>query len=241
MGRLAKKLAGEDLQRFNEQKLELLVQFREICKKHNTEWFLDWGALLGAYRDNKFIDNDNDIDVGVMARSVTSEWMEDIKPIMVDHPKVKVNNVFHHDMGKGTCNELHQSVRIGKKLEDGTWLETAGGFPVFVDIYFYYPFQGGKMISRDILDMFGTYYMNFDSEYRTKEFILYGESFPIPEDVEKHLAFKYTEEWNIPKSESWGFSNIGRVKAGRYVKGYRSKYYRYNREDDTFIYNTYIK
>ena len=50
-----KKLQGEIL--------SLLVEFDRICRKHNIEYFLACGTLLGAVRHNGFIPWDNDGDV----------------------------------------------------------------------------------------------------------------------------------------------------------------------------------
>lgn len=50
-----KKLQGEIL--------SLLVEFDRICRKHNIEYFLACGTLLGAVRHHGFIPWDNDGDV----------------------------------------------------------------------------------------------------------------------------------------------------------------------------------
>ncbi len=43
--------------------LELLIYFDKVCKDHKVDYWIDGGTLLGAVRNGKFIDWDDDIDV----------------------------------------------------------------------------------------------------------------------------------------------------------------------------------
>ena len=46
--------------------LKLLDFYVNVCKKHNLEYWLDYGNLLGAVRHGGFIPWDDDLDVGMM-------------------------------------------------------------------------------------------------------------------------------------------------------------------------------
>ncbi|MEI0799631.1 LicD family protein [Brachyspira intermedia] len=46
--------------------LLLLQHFDRIAKENNIKYWLQGGALLGAYRQNKFTNWDDDVDIGVM-------------------------------------------------------------------------------------------------------------------------------------------------------------------------------
>ena len=43
----------------------LLIEFDDFCCKNGVEYFLVWGTLLGAFRTGKFIEWDDDIDIGM--------------------------------------------------------------------------------------------------------------------------------------------------------------------------------
>ena len=44
---------------------ELLLNTKRLLDDNNIEFFLDYGTLLGAYRDNQFIPHDSDIDISI--------------------------------------------------------------------------------------------------------------------------------------------------------------------------------
>ncbi|MCR4743386.1 MAG: LicD family protein [Treponema sp.] len=79
--------------------LDILFEFDQICKKHNLQYFLLWGSLLGAIRHKGFIPWDDDIDVGMLRQdyekllSLKDEFKE---PYFLASPKTEKEYYWSH-------------------------------------------------------------------------------------------------------------------------------------------------
>ena len=63
-----KEDAGCD--RYGNQRLELAVYLRDNLLPHlHKEWFIENGTLLGAWRNGKFIEKDDDFDIALLIHS----------------------------------------------------------------------------------------------------------------------------------------------------------------------------
>jgi hypothetical protein len=71
--------------------IQVLAQAKRVFDKHNLEYWLDAGTLLGAIRDGKFIPWDEDIDLGT--------WHENIQKLVSISNELKENGfiVFSDD------------------------------------------------------------------------------------------------------------------------------------------------
>ena len=56
-------LVSEKMKKVWAVELELLDYFDKLCRKHNLQYFVDYGTLLGAVRHQGFIPWDDDIDI----------------------------------------------------------------------------------------------------------------------------------------------------------------------------------
>ncbi len=54
------------LQRLKDIEIDILAEIDRICKKHDIKWFLAGGSLLGAIREGKSIEWDDDLDIGFL-------------------------------------------------------------------------------------------------------------------------------------------------------------------------------
>jgi len=59
---------GTTLRKAQMRMLEILIEVDKICKKHNIDYWLDFGTLLGAVRHGGFIPWDDDVDITIMRK-----------------------------------------------------------------------------------------------------------------------------------------------------------------------------
>jgi phosphorylcholine metabolism protein LicD len=93
-----------------------LEDMREILVKNNQPFFLTCGTLLGQYRENKFIDYDTDIDIGIFASLFNS--------IIID--KILGSNLF----------TLHRRYGNLKDSLEITFIHVKSN--IKIDIFLYY-------------------------------------------------------------------------------------------------------
>ncbi|MEZ4195104.1 MAG: LicD family protein [Candidatus Paceibacterota bacterium] len=73
----------EDIAELRKIQLRILNELDRICKKNNLVYWLDYGTLLGAVRNGKFIPWDDDIDVSMPMK----DYREFLKIAEAELPK----------------------------------------------------------------------------------------------------------------------------------------------------------
>ena len=62
-----KKLTIEDAKQIE---LEILDYIDTLCKKHNINYIINYGTLIGAVRHEGFIPWDDDIDLSILEKTI---------------------------------------------------------------------------------------------------------------------------------------------------------------------------
>lgn len=83
----AEKLSDLDLARLKEVELALLREFVEFAEKHQIEWQITFGTLLGAVRHRGFIPWDDDIDL-VLTKEMLARFVAH-KNFFPDHWSIR--------------------------------------------------------------------------------------------------------------------------------------------------------
>jgi len=161
-----------------------LLQMNKELNKRNITYFLTCGTLLGAYRDNRFIKGDGDIDLGCFASDITEKFPE----TMGSFKKVREF---------GTLDNGYECTYIDKSDTD-----------IPIDIFLYYPLEdntgfwsasyGGKC---DKSKYKKCRWKNTTFGLTTYTFM--ETVFKIPTPTDQFLSDSYGKDWNTPKSYTY--------------------------------------
>lgn len=117
--------------------VEVLKLIKEILDKHDVEYWLDEGTLLGAVRDRKFIPWDHDIDLAMFYKNISGiiplfdgicnigvevcffEWKKHIKLLGVGY-EIDINLYLLND-GKAT-KRWYEHNNVGRVLDYFIWI-----------------------------------------------------------------------------------------------------------------------
>lgn len=149
---------------------ELLLMVKSVFDENNLPFFLAFGTLLGAIRDDNFIKGDEDIDVGIK----DEEKLISIIP------------------------ELYKKdVRLCRVLKSGVYsfMYKQG---CYIDVYIARPFKFSLFALWCVNFAGYATPRSFFKEREFIDFL--GEKFPSPKNPIKILRFWYGETWNIPVS-----------------------------------------
>lgn len=130
------------LQRLKDLEVYILQEIDRICQKHNIQYFLAGGSLLGAVRNGMSIEWDDDLDIGMLRE---------------DYDKFK--KVFQEEMGEqfvysSPYNKSGSHYTIDKVRLKGTYFSTnfssknVAEDGIFIDILVYDRTSNNKLLQK---------------------------------------------------------------------------------------------
>jgi len=185
--------------------IEVLKNVTSILEEANIQYYLDFGTLLGAIRDNSFIPWDNDLDITILNEKdfikipeilniINKQFGYSVKTITYKESNLSRKNknkkVYYKELGFTDENNF-QIAKVKKK-------KLFGLYKVRLDIFFKYKKDG---------------FLNFVADgkkYKVEEKYLkdglttitfYNHNFYIPKQYKEYLTAVYGE-WQKP-DDSW--------------------------------------
>lgn len=158
---LDKKIAREDL-----------LLLKSVFDKHNIRFWLLWGTLLGAIRENDFIDHDSDIDIGM--------FYEDKERLLSSIPDLEKSGL--RLIRRKYPDDLFTFMKNDEYIDIGL-------FEQHRDLLFrkYWNYQDNRI------------YGNHFEKFEQLDFL--HERFYIPLNSQKLLKRWYGETWRTPKKD----------------------------------------
>jgi phosphorylcholine metabolism protein LicD len=159
--------------------MKIIVKIPEILE--NTNWWLDFGTLLGFYRDGKIIDWDSDLDVGILHEDFYKNKQEiENKVKNYGFYLTRESDIFYR-INFSSINHLHCDIFLFKENEKG------------------------------ILRMvFKEYFSKKNEIFPVLKKNFFGLDFNVPHDIEFFLETRYGKDWRNPISRGNGYKSIER-------------------------------
>lgn len=177
------KMPGTGSNIYGEPRLELAKHLRDDVLEPNT-WFIENGTLLGAYRNNKFIELDDDFDIGMLITnsSQINHIYNKIKSKL--NPKYDCRIIDTYSNKIEVFDPSYGSYNLSEKYSHVTY------HYVTVDIQFYLKIDDKnfkQMYHIDPIDII----VNIDLIYPLKSILLESEHFPCPSKTKEFLENTY--------------------------------------------------
>jgi len=176
---------------------KFLLEVKEVLDKAKVPFWIDFGTLLGFYRQGDFLETDPDMDIGVKRE---------------DQDKVK--------------NVVSELEKIGKVITrvDRADKYYLAGYKVYrddfwLDIAFFWNCDGKWILPISEWPKV----MVFKEEYYNNlvDIEIKGVKFKMPEKIEEYMVLHYGEDWRRPfkKGEEYDLHKCPNVeKIDKYLK-----------------------
>lgn len=192
------KFKGRYMKRYGVSCLELIDK---CMLKANIDYWVDFGTLLGIYRDNNFIKHDFDIDIGIKK----SSYKKELEDIFTNSGMKKIREYYAYD-----------------ELVEQTWIWNG----VYIDLFMYvkendklfsYEFytKGEAKITKvnkkvSICDNLQARIF-YIPDINVKRIKFKNIEISAPENIDEYLILNYGENYKVP-DKLWDSSKADNVK-----------------------------
>ena len=186
-----------------------LIDVKKILDKNGILFWLNWGTLLGAIRDNDFIDYDGDINLGV--------YFEDSKKILKSVDEFKENG-FNCSVDKINTNNGEEVISV--KLRRNESIDIFSFIKIINKRICIYEVNSDTLkiwINQDhstcsfFSHNFSTYFDNLD------EIVFGGERFRIPSNAKKLLSQWYGKLEEVESKIPYSIKNLQVVRKEEFM------------------------
>jgi phosphorylcholine metabolism protein LicD len=160
--------------------MKIILEIPNIL--NNNRWWLDFGTLLGFYRDGKIIDWDSDLDVGILYEDFYRD-KENIESKIKESGfyLTKVSDVFYR-VNLSKINELHCDIFLFKKDKNSIYKTH------FIE-----------------------YKSKYNEIFPLCKKRFFNTEFNVPNNIEIFLETRYGPEWKKPIKRGDGYKPINRI------------------------------
>lgn len=144
-----------------EHLLRMVLEIDRICKKHDIEYFIDYGTALGAIRHEGFIPWDDDLDIQLTEDNYY-KWVEACKEELDGVTRCYNDN--HLDREAPTVFGRYidlTSFRVGNTME--FWKPLCGQC---IDVFYLIPLPGDPVKKQEMIDYYFAYDEFSNSSFR---------------------------------------------------------------------------
>lgn len=172
-----------------------LLDVKKILTKYRTKFFLIYGTALGAYRDEDFLDGDEDIDLGTFDNSYFDEIKADLTAIGFD-----IAIIYDAENSREIPAVMINSERN-----------------VRIDIYFFERKSDGFIAWKHNFSYHPFLFMPLEF-HNTKKIPFMGTIFNIVAPTEKYLEFLYGD-WRNKNNKRQGklYAEVKGIKEDIYI------------------------
>lgn len=211
------KLFKQRSEKVNDQHAKDIVEVQKLYKEQfDVDVYLAYGTLLGAIRDEDFIDHDRDIDLAYMSKhnnmkDIYQEWigiMQFFKDAEITEKFTRTaKKAFKYVFGKDLplhYNKLFKRRNCGGQFH--FWVPTGTSW---IDMWTAWTYEEKYFCSRRTLGD-----IKHDLILPLKKTKLRGVEVSIPNKPEKYLEYLYGPDWKTP---------VNYMKNGKARQAYRDK------------------